>query len=187
MPEQFVQLDQQSRDLTCAFNPDRTCAITGVIGKTVPVWDLASGRRVRELTGHTDRIWGLAWNQHDPRFVLTGSWDHTARLWNVDSGECERVLEGHRDTIRTVEFSADYRRVLSAAHDKTVRVWDVASGQRLEVFEGRTPFLNASWLPDGKGIVACDERMAPTAGPEGRGLLHLDQTSRRSIQRRGAS
>jgi WD40 repeat protein len=57
-----------------------------------------------------------------------------------------------------VEFSADFKRVLSAGHDKTIRVWELETGRCIEKLKGRGLFVAASWLPDEKGIIACDEQ-----------------------------
>ncbi len=55
-----------------------------MIGKP-RVWNVADGRLLRELTGHTKRVVAVAFSP-DGRTVLTGSYDGTARLWNVDTG-----------------------------------------------------------------------------------------------------
>jgi WD40 repeat protein len=57
-----MQLDLKARDLTCALSPDRTLAITGVVGKVVRLWHVESGCLLRAFEGHTERIWGLAWS-----------------------------------------------------------------------------------------------------------------------------
>ena len=58
-----VQLELKSSDLTCAFSPDRKRAVTGVVNKSVRMWDLETGKCIRQLEGHKERIWGLAWAQ----------------------------------------------------------------------------------------------------------------------------
>jgi ankyrin repeat protein len=136
-----VQLQLQTpRDLTCAFSPDRARAVTGVVGRSVRLWDVETGECLRQLVGHTERVWGLAWSG-DGRRILSGAWDNTARLWDASTGKCLRVLEGHTGFVRSVEFSADARRAITASgdrHDRGVRVWDLETGQCLQVFKEHT-------------------------------------------------
>lgn len=116
MATKIVTLDYQPklRDLTCAFSPDRTRAITGVVGRSVRLWDLETGSRLHQFDGHKQRIWGLAWSG-DGLYILSGSWDNTARVWDVNTGECLQVLEGHTGFIRDLAFSADQRSVITAS------------------------------------------------------------------------
>jgi WD40 repeat protein len=64
-----------------AFSPDRTLlATSGSIEQTARLWDIATGRGVRTLTGHTGRVAGVAFSP-DGTLLATSSIDQTARLW----------------------------------------------------------------------------------------------------------
>src|ERR1700687_430496 len=45
-----------------AFSPARRWAPTGSEDKTIRIWELASSRELRVLTGHTDRVTSLAYS-----------------------------------------------------------------------------------------------------------------------------
>jgi WD40 repeat protein len=45
-----VQLDLKARDLTCAFSPDRTRAVTGVVGTVARLWSVETGALLRKVT-----------------------------------------------------------------------------------------------------------------------------------------
>ncbi|HEY1336577.1 MAG TPA: ankyrin repeat domain-containing protein [Bryobacteraceae bacterium] len=158
-----VQLEMKTpRDLTCAFSPDRTRAATGVVGRSVRVWNVETGECLAQLVGHTERIWGLAWSR-DGQQILSGAWDNTARLWDVRTGRCVRILEGHSGFVRAVEFSADGRRAITAGGDRadrTVRVWDLTTGECLRVFEGHTAGAYC-------GLLASDGRRAVSGSRDG--------------------
>jgi len=143
------------RDLTCVFSPDRTRAATGVVGRSVRVWDLETGVCIRQLAGHTERVWGLAWSR-DGQHILSGAWDNTARLWDVATGRCLRVLEGHSGFVRAVEFSTGGQRAITAGgdrHDRTVRVWDLSTGECLQIFHGHTDGAYCALLTsDGRAL-----------------------------------
>ena len=153
-----IQLQMKTpRDLTCAFSPDRTRAATGVVGRSVRVWNVESGECLAQLTGHTERVWGLAWSRDGQR-ILSGAWDNTARLWDVTTGKCLRVLEGHSGFVRALEFSADGRRAITAGgdrHDRSVRVWNLDTGECLQIFEGHTEGAYCALLAsDGRRAVS---------------------------------
>ena len=124
----IIQLQIKTpRDLTCAFSPDRTRAATGVVGRSVRVWNVATGECLAQLAGHTERIWGLAWSRDGAR-ILSGAWDNTARLWDVRTGKCLRVLEGHSGFVRDLDFSADGRRAITACGGTTATTVRCGSG-----------------------------------------------------------
>lgn len=136
-----VQLQIKTpRDLTCAFSPDRTRAATGVVGRSVRVWNVETGDCLAQLVGHTERIWGVAWSRDGQR-ILSGAWDNTARLWDATTGKCLQVLAGHAGFVRDLEFSADGKRAITAGgdgRDRIVRVWDLETAECLQVLEGHT-------------------------------------------------
>jgi WD40 repeat protein len=85
----------------------------------VKVWDAASGRLLRSLDGHTDRVRAVALSP-DGRTIVSGSWDHTIRAWNLTSGE-SCVLFWNDAAIHSLALSGDGQ--LLACGDRTGRVW----------------------------------------------------------------
>ncbi len=101
-------------------------------GKTsVVVWDLASGKRVHDLTGHRDIIWRIAWSPVRA-MIASASTDKTARVVALDGAKpAVKVLKGHTKIVRDVQFTPDGTRVVTGSNDHTVRAWDVATGKLL--------------------------------------------------------
>jgi WD40 repeat protein len=60
------------------------------------MWDAVSGEGLRVLSGHTDRITGLAVTPDGSR-LLTTSTDHTVRLWDTASGDCVAMMRADDD------------------------------------------------------------------------------------------
>ncbi len=153
-----VQLQMKTpRDLTCAFSPDRTRVATGVVGRSVRVWNVETGDCLAQLVGHTERIWGVAWSR-DGQCILSGAWDKTARLWDAASGKCLQVLEGHAGFVRDLDFSMDGKRAITAGgdrRDRSVRVWDLETAECLHVLEGHTDGAYCALLAsDGRRAVS---------------------------------
>jgi WD40 repeat protein len=92
------------------FAPDSRHILTGSRDNIARVIDVETGE-IRELTGHTNIIWGTAFSP-DGRLALTGSQDRTARLWDVATGKELRRFASHRySAIAGVAFSADGRTI----------------------------------------------------------------------------
>ncbi|MGF1599741.1 MAG: WD40 repeat domain-containing protein [Acidimicrobiales bacterium] len=86
------------------------------------------------LTGHTDRVSGVAFGSTpDGRLLLaSASADDTVRVWDPATGTpVGQPLTGHTSSVSGVAFGStpDGRLLLaSASWDDTVRVWDPATG-----------------------------------------------------------
>jgi len=70
--------------------------LTGSADKTARLWDVATGKVVATLVGHTNLVKAVAFSAGGPR-VLTGSWDKTARPWPV--------LRSGQDLVNTIRAS----------------------------------------------------------------------------------
>jgi WD40 repeat protein len=65
-----------------AFSPDGQFLASGSWDTTIKLWEVASGREVRTLTGHTGWVLSVAFSP-DGQFLASGSGDKTIKLWDI--------------------------------------------------------------------------------------------------------
>lgn len=109
-----------------ALSPDDNLIAGGTSEGLVWLWERASGRLLRKLSGHAGGVRALAFNADGHVLAASGE-DGQIHLWDVQTGERLAVLVGHTSWVKTLIFTPDGRQLLSASWDGTIRVWS-ASG-----------------------------------------------------------
>ncbi len=141
------------------LSPDGRMYAQGLVGdleQDVVLWDVASGRELQRLTGHSDGGRPVSFADNG-RQLITWGWEGTARVWDVASGRELLVLAGHTDALQDAALSPDERFLVTAGQDKTVRVWDLQAPHSGDYrLDGARDVVHFS--PDG--------RMALTVDPE---------------------
>jgi WD40 repeat protein len=90
-----------------AFHPAGRLLAAASLVRTVRVWDVRSGRLLRELAGHDDAVNCVAYSP-DGRRLASAADDHTVRLWDAESGALLGVTE--LDTqVKALGFTPDGR------------------------------------------------------------------------------
>jgi WD40 repeat protein len=145
-----------------AFSSDGRLALTGataspgyaseLAGGTAKIWQVATGRELRTLTGRLTRIRSVALSP-DGQVALTATgWN--AMLWEATTGRKLLTLAGHSGEVTSVAFSPDGRLALTGSEDNTAKLWEVATGRQMRALGDHDQGVTSvAFSPDGLWVL----------------------------------
>jgi WD40 repeat protein len=145
-----------------AFTPDGAILATASLSENIVLWDLKTGKKLRELVGHSDPVVAISISA-DGRMLAScaskryssSQWgDHTIRLWDVQTGRPLATIAGGGAAFRSVIFSPDGRTLLSGGEGKTIHLWETATGKQLLRWNMDDGINQVAISPDGKKVAA---------------------------------
>jgi WD40 repeat protein len=112
-------------------------------GKTVVLYDTATGAVVRILTGHTAQTHVGDFTADGKRFAC-GSMSGAIKVWDVATGKEELSFQDGANDVWGTLFSPDGKQLVTGTAQGPVKVWDAASGKAVKTLgqhEGGATFL----------------------------------------------
>jgi len=106
------------------YSPNGHYLASGNGDKTIKIWEVATGKHLRTLTGHYGEVYSVVYSP-DGRYLASGSRDNTIKIWEVATGKQLRTLTGHSSPVYSVVYSPDGRYLASGSGDKTIKIWRV--------------------------------------------------------------
>lgn len=140
-----------------SFLPDGRQLVTAYASdKNIYLWDVATGKLVREFAGHSaDGV--LVGVSHDGRHLVSAGKDNTLRLWDVAAGSEVWSQDVPGQEISRLVFSPDDDRIVTSGGDRTLRVRDLKTGAVVATLEGHTAACGGDFSPDGKQVLSWGE------------------------------
>jgi WD40 repeat protein len=99
---------------------------------SITLWDITSGEKIRQLAGHAELVFRLAFNQDGTR-LASASFDRLAKVWDIASGTELFSLYGNPANVFGVDFSPDGSSLLTSGADGSLRTYltDIPSLEKL--------------------------------------------------------
>ncbi len=185
-----------------AFAPDgKKLAYRDSSSAVIDLWDVASGRQLRQLPGHDTAMQTLAVSP-DGKVLASSDSKPALLLWDTATGKLLRSLAGGDEQGSAyLLFSADGRQIISVSggwtfQGRKMRVWETATGKELLHFViGSPPAGSLPMVPltvalsgDGKRLAAVAIRVNPLSGGTSNELPQLfiwdAATGKQRIRRR---
>ena len=155
-----------------AINHDGTQIVTGGDG-IVELWDLKTGRRIRDFKGHSSMVTSIAFSR-DGRFVASSGGSHTApladdrtvRVWDIQSRpEGVEIRDG--GSGRSLVFSPDGKTLAAGVMQQGIQLREAATGKLLRTLktlkEDDQWYSSVSFSPDGSRLISLAHRRPENA------------------------
>jgi WD40 repeat protein len=140
----------------CALSRDSGVLAAGDTAGVTRMWDVRTGKLVRELRDQRAMIWSVTFSADGAR-LLAASADGTAVLWDAATGARLQTF-AHEAPVLGAELSPDGHEVITASGDRTAVVWDATTGKRRLVLAGHAAAVKAAkFSPDGRYVVTTSE------------------------------
>jgi WD40 repeat protein len=135
-----------------AISADSKTLVSRAFGREIHVWDVESGRDVRQFPGSPQGHMNIALSP-DGHTVADGDQSGVVHLWETATGKELRHFDGHRE-IATIAFSPNGRLLASGGGDE-VRLWDSTTGKELRQLAGHKNWVQSvAFSPDGRTLVS---------------------------------
>jgi WD40 repeat protein len=148
-----------------AFAPDGSLLATaGGEGRTVTLWDAATGGERARLPEHSAPVWSVAFSADGsllaaasgvvPAMIDPAIEDRVGevKIWDMTGASPKPIarLVGHEYGTASVTFSPVGSTVASGGFDRVAKLWDVESGRPRAELEGHKGWIAAlAFSPDG--------------------------------------
>lgn len=119
----------------------------------IEIYDVVKRKCIRTLSGHTDRVACLSWNNH---ILTSGSRDRRILHRDVRMPDSffERI-ETHSQEVCGLKWNTDANKLASGGNDNMVYVYDGTLPSPVLKFEEHTAAVKAlAWSPHKRGILA---------------------------------
>jgi WD40 repeat protein len=130
-----------------AYSPDGKTIATSGVGRTLVLWDAATGKEVRVFPGRGSAQ-GIAFSPDGKSIATT---HRMGELWDVATGKLRWERKNVQSVTNAVAFAPDGNTLATAQSDGSVRLWNPANGDETRRIDCEQGYLHTvAYSPDGK-------------------------------------
>ena len=110
-------------------------ALTGGWVWALDLWDLETGKSIRQFFGHSNPVQCVAFSS-DGRRLITGS--DSVKVWDLGTRrELVRLTDTEPDLFGPVAITRDHQTIVAVGSDGQVRLWRAPSWEAIAEAESR--------------------------------------------------
>lgn len=137
------------------LSPDGTIFAAALSNSSIDLFDLASGKKVKSLSGHTNRARTVVFM--DSTHLVSGGNDQYIITWDLEQDKMLDHQWRHRKNVKSLKRSEDSDYLISASNDGTAIIWDFADkshgNEFRKVVHGRNYVNDTALSPDNEYLV----------------------------------
>lgn len=136
----------------CEFTPDGKYLIAMSYTLNMGVWEVETGKLVKELPTDSELIQSLAVSK-DGKYVAGAGFQNVVKVWDFETTKRVAELKGHTAGILTLDFHPTQPLLASGGYDQTTRIWNYDTKKELKQFADQTIHTSSvKFSPDGKKL-----------------------------------
>lgn len=151
--ERLCTLEDKDKVTSLSWIGAGTHLAVGTHSGQVKIWDATKISCIRTMTGHTQRVSSLAWNEH---ILSSGSRDR--KIYNRDVRDPSHFIncfESHKQEVCGLKWNVEENKLASGGNDNKLFIWDGLNSTPLHQFSEHNAAVKAiSWSPHQRGILA---------------------------------
>jgi WD40 repeat protein/serine/threonine protein kinase/DNA-directed RNA polymerase specialized sigma24 family protein len=165
-----------------AFHPRGKQLATARGDRTVKIWDVASGRELRTIRDHQDRVYCVAYSP-DGSIAASADLGGQILIWESESGRVVQRIKG-KASVLSIAFHPTGRRLAAAADTQTVKIWDCSSGLPVQSLTSPNSMsLSVAFSSDGNRVATGnDDRTVRIWDVASGRLLHTIKGHQREVR-----
>lgn len=136
------------------FSTDGDTIYTASTDKTICLWDIRTGARIKKLKGHASFVNSIHPARRGPQLLCSASDDCTIKIWDPRK-RSDTVTLNNTYQVTAVTFNDTAEQVISAGIDNDVKVWDLRKNAVVYQMKGHSDTVTGlSLSPDGSFVLS---------------------------------
>jgi WD40 repeat protein len=123
--------EESHRDILfdAEFTPDGTKLATAGYDRIIRLWEVESGKYLRQFPSHNGAVFDLAFSP-DGKILASASADSTCKIWEVETGQRFDTLNQPQGEQFRVDFTPDGKFIVGVGADNRIRLWRFLSREK---------------------------------------------------------
>jgi WD40 repeat protein len=117
------------------FSRDGELLASAGADKFVRVFDVATGKQVHKLEGHTNYALGVSW-RHDGKRIASCGADNSVMIWNAETGDRLRTIPGFAKQAFAVKYVGQQNVTIACSGSRLLRMHNPENGGVVRTFAG---------------------------------------------------